>query len=208
MENDEKDSLQLRKLALEIAELERPWWKRPTYILAALPTLLAVVALTVGFLNGFFSAQLTKLENQRHDIESQIREFEGTRNTLVTQNQKLQNDISTKQNALIEINDIASKLRGVLINLQLYGPSAGPVKVEQELKAAAEFRRQTSSELLDALSKLNELLTNAGIDTKPKPAYADILPTTNGIRVDSKPATEPLPKRRKMKKRHYLQHTT
>jgi len=189
MENDERDSLQLKKLALEIAELERPWWKRPSYILAALPTLLAIVGLSVVYFNGFFSAQLTKLENQRHDIENQIKEFEGTRNTLIIQNQKLQNDISAKQSTLNEINDIASKLRNVLVKVQLTGPSVGPVKLEQELKADAEFRSETGAELSDIVSKLNELLANAGVDTKPKPAYADIQRANSGIRVDTKPAT-------------------
>ena len=75
-------SLELKKLTLEIAELERPWWKRPAYILAALPTLLAMIALSVGFINGYFSAQLTKLENQRHDIEAQVKEFESRRDVL------------------------------------------------------------------------------------------------------------------------------
>lgn len=77
-----ESSLALKKLALEVADLERPWWKRPNYILAALPTLLAIVALSVGFLNGFFSAQLTKLENQRHDLEAQVKEFEAKRDDL------------------------------------------------------------------------------------------------------------------------------
>jgi cell division protein FtsB len=95
MESDEKDSLQLRKLTLEIAELERPWWMRPTYILAALPTLLAVVALSVGFLNGFFSAQLTKLDNQRFSLEQQIREFESRRDQLHRENEQLANDRDT-----------------------------------------------------------------------------------------------------------------
>lgn len=89
MESEETVSLQRKKLALEIAEMERRWWKRPTYILAALPTLLAVVALSVGFLNGFFSAQLTKLENQRHDLEAQIKEFETKRDALNVENKKL-----------------------------------------------------------------------------------------------------------------------
>jgi len=79
---EEKTNLELKKLSLEIAELERPWWKRPSYLLAALPTLLAIVALSVGFLNGFFSAQLTKLENQRHDLEAQVKEFEAKRDEL------------------------------------------------------------------------------------------------------------------------------
>jgi hypothetical protein len=82
LEADKRKALELKKLALEIADLERPWWKRPTYILAALPTFLAVVALSVGFLNGFFSAQLTKLENQKHDLQVKVEEFEAEKDEL------------------------------------------------------------------------------------------------------------------------------
>lgn len=62
-----KESLELRKLQLEIEEMERPFWKRPTYILAGLPTLLIVVTLIVGFLNGFLRSHVASLiaENKR-----------------------------------------------------------------------------------------------------------------------------------------------
>lgn len=89
MDTDPNRELELKKLALEIAELERPWWRRPAYILAALPTLLAVAALSVGFLNGFFSAQLTKLDNQKFALEQQIKEFESRRDQLHQQNDQL-----------------------------------------------------------------------------------------------------------------------
>lgn len=89
MESDERTTQELRKLALEIADMERPWWKRPTYILAALPTLLAIIALTVGSLNGFFSAQLTKLDNQKFALEQQIKEFESRRDQLHRENEQL-----------------------------------------------------------------------------------------------------------------------
>lgn len=100
MENDEKESLHLKKLALEIAEMERPWWKRPNYVLAALPTLLAVVALSIGFLNGFFSAQLTKLENQKHDLEVQIRDFEGKRDDLHRQHEETKQELNQTKEQL------------------------------------------------------------------------------------------------------------
>lgn len=97
---EETAALERRKLALEIAELERPWWKRPSYILAALPTLLAVVALTVGFLNGFFSAQLTKLENQKHDIEAQVKEFEAKRTQVQKDYEELKQEVKRKSDDL------------------------------------------------------------------------------------------------------------
>ena len=111
VELDTEKSLVLKKLALEIAELERPWWKRPVYILAALPTLLAIAALSVGFLNGFFSAQLTKLDNQKHDLEAEIKEFERTRNDLRVQIEEARAELAVKEVSLNRIKPIVSKLR-------------------------------------------------------------------------------------------------
>src|SRR5882762_10361168 len=79
---DEKGSLELRKLALEIADLERPWWRRPAYVLAALPTLLAFATVLVAVFSGYFQAAYIKLENQKHDIEAQVKEFEAKREEL------------------------------------------------------------------------------------------------------------------------------
>src|SRR6266571_7601144 len=122
-DTDPKALLELKKLNLEIAEMERSWWKRPSYILAALPTVLAVIALSVGFLNGFFSAQLTKLENQKHDVEAQIREFEGTRNALTAENEKLRQGMDEKTQRIIgamgRLNENVSKVKlltGLVIN--------------------------------------------------------------------------------------------
>src|SRR6266404_1210224 len=118
MENEETILLERKKLALEIADMERAWWKRPTYILAALPTLLAVVALSVGFLNGFFSAQLTKLDNQKHDLEAQIREFQGTRNALTTENEKLRQEFASKQEKLKRVVETAGRLNDTAVKMK------------------------------------------------------------------------------------------
>ena len=118
MASDEKGSLELKKLTLEIAELERPWWKRPAYILAALPTLLAVVALSVGFINGFFSAQLTKLDNQKHDLETEIKQFEATRSALMSQNEQLRGELVKKQETLKRIRDLVPKLQETATAMQ------------------------------------------------------------------------------------------
>lgn len=111
-------ALELRKLALEIAELERPWWKRPNYILAALPTLLAIVALSVGFLNGFFSAQLTKLENQRHALELQVKEFETTKEQLRKENEQLKKDKQALSDEIASHRAQLSLLLGDMFNLR------------------------------------------------------------------------------------------
>jgi hypothetical protein len=39
--SEKKLELDVRKLDLEISQLAAPWWRRPAFVLAALPTLLA-----------------------------------------------------------------------------------------------------------------------------------------------------------------------
>lgn len=212
METEETISLQLRKLALEIADLERPWWKRPGYILAALPTLLAIVALAVGIFNGFFSAQLTKLENQRHDLQAEVKEFETKRNSLSSQNQELQTEISTKQHSLNEIDELRSRLNVVTFELaNIDTPRARTISVDaagrdpvKEPETPDQARERKVKERMDAVSelstiatKLKEILTQAGVDNTAQ-ATAEIQRANASIRVDPQPATtKRLPKRRK-----------
>jgi hypothetical protein len=142
-------ALALKKLSLEIAELERPWWKRPSYILAALPTLLALTALSVGFLNGYFSASLTKLDNQKHDLQAEIKQFEETRKTLVAQNEKLRQDVLDTETKLTNIRRIGATLRGTALSLEMHQAETG--------KADAEMAR-IQTELVKIVSDLTKVL--------------------------------------------------
>jgi len=106
----EKDKLELAKLRLEIRELERPFWKRPSYVLSALPTLLAIATLVYGVTSGYFSASFTKLENQKYSLEQQIKEFDATRSTIEKQIAELQ---SQKQELEQRAAGMQSKMEGV-----------------------------------------------------------------------------------------------
>jgi septal ring factor EnvC (AmiA/AmiB activator) len=102
MDSGEPISLERKKLALEIADLERPWWKRPAYVLAALPTMLAFGTLLVGAFSGYFQAAYTKLENQRRDLEAQVKEFETKRDELHQKLTALENEKNELENQVTE----------------------------------------------------------------------------------------------------------
>jgi cell division protein FtsB len=152
--DDPKTPLELKKLALEIAELERPWWKRPTYILAALPTLLAIFALTVGFINGYFSASLTKLDNQKHDLQAEIKQFEETRNTLVAQNEKLRQEVLDKETKLTNIRRIGATLRGTALSLEMRQAETG--KADAEMKRIQAELEKIILDLTKVVESKNE----------------------------------------------------
>lgn len=97
---DSGKALALKKLTLEIAELERPWWKRPTYILAALPTMLAFGTLLVAVFSGYFQAAYTKLENQKHDLEAQVKTFEEKRDDLSREYERTKRELEQTKDQL------------------------------------------------------------------------------------------------------------
>jgi hypothetical protein len=80
-----REMLEREKLTLEIEQLKQPWWRKPPYILAALPTLLAIVSLIYAFANGYFQEVAIKLENQRHDLEREIKVFTKEKEELMAQ---------------------------------------------------------------------------------------------------------------------------
>lgn len=70
-----KEDLEMKKLRLEIQDMERPFWKRPTYVLAALPTLLIIITLSVGFLNGFLKSNVMKLISENKELQTRREEL-------------------------------------------------------------------------------------------------------------------------------------
>lgn len=58
----QRDTLELRKLELEIAELERPWWKRPVYLTLVVPILAALIAFVAVAAGGYFDQRRSILE--------------------------------------------------------------------------------------------------------------------------------------------------
>jgi hypothetical protein len=165
-----KAELETKKLELEIKELERPFWERPAYILAALPTLLAAVTLTIGFINGYFSAQLTKLENQKHDIETQIKDFERTRSQLYSENERLQTELNKKQKTIKDIQRIASDLRGIVFEQTLDEFTAtstentkrtANVKVPMGIPKEEVERMTNKAKLNEMIIELNTMIANS-----------------------------------------------
>jgi hypothetical protein len=68
-----KEDLERQKLALEIRQLSRPWWKNTTYLAILLPTVIAVGTLIEGYASGYFSNQATlrDIKETEHKIETE-----------------------------------------------------------------------------------------------------------------------------------------
>jgi hypothetical protein len=83
-----KEELETKKLRLEIQDMERPFWRRPAHVLAALPTVLILITLFVGSLNGFLQTHVTKLISENRDLVSKreelIKQYENAKRDLAT----------------------------------------------------------------------------------------------------------------------------
>ena len=108
-EEPTKEELERKKLLLEIEELKKKWWKKPTYIGAAFPTLLAIITLVYGFANGYFQASFVKLENQKYALQNEIRAFEGEKADLKRQVNELTEEREQRQKAMREALDSLEK---------------------------------------------------------------------------------------------------
>jgi hypothetical protein len=134
-----KEELERLKLEIEIKKLKDPWWKNPAYILAALPTLLAVLTVAYGFANGYFQATATKLENQKHDLqiekdklEADIKEFTEKRDNLSRWNAALIDEIQKKEQTLKQRDAEHEFFQGIVKEAKKLGEENKNLKAEIE----------------------------------------------------------------------------
>lgn len=121
----QKEDLEREKLRLEIEQLKEVWWKKPAYMLAALPTLLAVLSLIYGFANGYFQATAVKLENQKHELavqkgelEARVKELTKMRAELEEQRKLIEQAIKSKEEKLEDLTTSEQELRKLLEELE------------------------------------------------------------------------------------------
>lgn len=87
-------ALDVQKLELELRQLAAPWWRRPSFWLAALPTVLASITVIYGLSNGYFQAMSVKLENQKSALESEIKRREQELERIKLKIAELENNYS------------------------------------------------------------------------------------------------------------------
>ena len=95
----EMTELQKQKLELEIADLERPVWLRPGFMV---PFIAAILSLFLGYFSGWFDVQSTKLENKRFALERDIETFEAEKSDLNRELVRLKADLSTTRKELTD----------------------------------------------------------------------------------------------------------
>lgn len=120
-----KEELESEKLQLEIKQLREHWWQKPSYVLAALPTLLAIISLIYGLSNGYFQALAMKLEidrgnlqSQKSNLEQDIKNFTSQKEELRQTIANLENERSERQASIDNLLVVQEELKGQNDKLQ------------------------------------------------------------------------------------------
>jgi hypothetical protein len=79
---------EIDKLNAEIKEKEKPWVLKNVGVL--LPSFLGVGTLLTGVFSGYFNVESIRLENQKHDLKQEVLAFIEKKDSLNTENIKLQ----------------------------------------------------------------------------------------------------------------------
>lgn len=89
----EKLRAEVEKLKQETAIIRRAWYRQPSFFNLVVTLSVPVVSILAAYFLGggkeYFDAKTISLQNQRHDLELQVKEFEERRDSLSRTNMRL-----------------------------------------------------------------------------------------------------------------------
>lgn len=124
-----KEELEKEKLLLEIAELRRPWWRKPAHLY----TLLAIGSLGVAFVTGQFQANSTRLDTEKAILAYKKEEFELKRDSL---HKELEQAVSERENYRAQLNGVTQQLVSTKQELTAVQQQLEFDKIRQTLRSA------------------------------------------------------------------------
>ena len=126
-----KEHLEIRKLQLEIAEMQR-WWRRPAYAQLLTAIVAASGTLILGYFNGWFDVQRGRLEIQRAQVQGELATLQAGRSDLGKQVKIL----AAERDRLLRTNtDIEQRLQA--LNSQAKQSAKGIAKLSGEKNACS-----------------------------------------------------------------------
>jgi hypothetical protein len=88
-----KQELERRKLELEIRELSRPWYGRVSYLQPLAAVAISVISALLLWVNGYFSTQLTRLDNRQFELKQQNSKLEQDQANLKLKRAEIDKEI-------------------------------------------------------------------------------------------------------------------
>ena len=118
-----KEQLEVRKIELEISQLTLSWWKRPAYIAALVPTVVALVSVLAAFLTGVFDARQAEIDASVKLLKAEQLSLELKTSELRSQESTLTQEISAfearKQTLEAEVETQERRLRQAKFRIPL-----------------------------------------------------------------------------------------
>lgn len=192
------DDLERQKTSLEVQDLERRWYRKPQYLLAALPTGLAIIGILVGFYTGYFKdkiaglqGDISKYEQEKKDLKQRNEKSQENLQHLDERIQQLDTERGEGKKEVEAIKDEMSALRK---QKEALDRQVGLLNTEQGLnqaelqRAQAEFGRLNTKrqELEGKIATLENTVSTADIKT-----LAELWLTPNGGNDDEEASVDP-----------------
>ena len=85
----DKETLEIEKLRLEIAHLDRPWWKNASYLAALVPIILGSLTFFAASVSGWFDQERGQLIAEKEKLSSDRDQLILEQNVLMAENDRL-----------------------------------------------------------------------------------------------------------------------
>jgi len=153
-----KEEFEIEKLKLEITELRKPWWSRTNFISALVA---ASASLVLAYFTGWFDVNLTRLKNERFQLEQDINKFnaektelQNANNELTAQNREISSRLTTAQQEQVKLQKLVAEL------------TKRSVSYAKNITEFANTSAKTRERQITQLKSELETASTANLDTK------------------------------------------
>lgn len=151
-----EEELDVEKLKLEIAELKKPWWKKPSSVIALFLTVLVSILSVYGFAGGYFQVSFIKPANQTYDLrkqtevlQSEVAEISSRKEAMEQKRDKILKQLENTKILLEETKNSSAEVKAhieVLSSACLSCPTPAWVQSQRKIFAALEEIEKILSE--------------------------------------------------------------
>jgi len=97
-EPEQKQTFEIQKLKLEIKELQKKWYSRPTTLFPVLTFIIALATIIWSFSSGLLNVQLQSLSLKKETLEFDIKKFNDDKERLFSENKNLKDNLQATKN--------------------------------------------------------------------------------------------------------------
>jgi hypothetical protein len=154
-----KKTLEERKLELEIIELEKPWFKRPAFLV---PIIGAFSSIFILWVTGFFNTKIESLETKEEKLSLDTTRLTEIKVELTNESNNLNNE---RNSLLINTTILSNKLKSI----SLQNDSIKAILHDNQSEAAKikGINKNLNYEIVKRKEELSLISDSLAIATKP-----------------------------------------